>query len=40
MVMSISSHILVLDYGKKLAEGTAEQMSRDPAVVSAYLGAA
>jgi branched-chain amino acid transport system ATP-binding protein len=40
MVMSISNHILVLDYGKKLAEGTAEQMSRDPAVVSAYLGAA
>jgi branched-chain amino acid transport system ATP-binding protein len=40
MVMSISNHILVLDYGKKLAEGTAEQVSRDPAVVAAYLGAA
>ena len=40
LVMSISDHILVLDYGKKLAEGSAEQVSKDPAVVAAYLGAA
>ena len=39
LVMSISDHILVLDYGKKLAEGSAEQVSKDPAVVAAYLGA-
>jgi branched-chain amino acid transport system ATP-binding protein len=40
LVMSISDHILVLDYGRKLAEGSAEQVSKDPAVVAAYLGAA
>ena len=40
LVMRISNHILVLNYGKKLAEGPAEQISQDPAVVAAYLGAA
>ncbi|MGB3071408.1 MAG: ABC transporter ATP-binding protein [Ottowia sp.] len=38
MVMSISDHIVVLDQGKKLAEGTAEQVRANPAVVTAYLG--
>ncbi len=38
MVMSISDHILVLDYGKKLSEGSAEQVRNDPLVVAAYLG--
>ena len=38
LVMNISNHILVLDYGKKLAEGTAEQVRRNPDVVAAYLG--
>lgn len=39
MVMNISDHIVVLDYGKKLAEGTAQQIRANPQVISAYLGA-
>ena len=39
MVMSISDHIVVLDQGKKLAEGTANQVRSNPDVVAAYLGA-
>lgn len=38
MVMNISDHILVLDYGKKLAEGSAEEVRANPRVVAAYLG--
>ncbi len=40
MVMNVSDHILVLDYGKKLAEGTAEEIRQNPDVIAAYLGAA
>ena len=39
LVMNLSDHILVLDYGKKLAEGTAAQVRANPDVVAAYLGA-
>ncbi|MEF7614500.1 ABC transporter ATP-binding protein [Aquincola sp. MAHUQ-54] len=39
MVMNISDHILVLDYGRKLAEGTAAEVRRNPQVIAAYLGA-
>jgi len=39
LVMNISDHILVLDYGKKLAEGTAKQVRENPEVITAYLGA-
>ena len=39
LVMNLSDHILVLDYGKKLAEGTAEEVRRNPDVIAAYLGA-
>jgi len=38
MVMNISDRILVLDYGRKLAEGTAEEVRRNPDVIAAYLG--
>ncbi|MET4578157.1 ABC transporter ATP-binding protein [Ottowia thiooxydans] len=38
MVMAISDHIVVMDQGKKLAEGTAQQVRANPAVVAAYLG--
>lgn len=40
LVMNLSDHILVLDYGKKLAEGTAAQVRENPDVIAAYLGAA
>jgi branched-chain amino acid transport system ATP-binding protein len=38
LVMNISDRILVLDYGKKLAEGSAEEVRRNPEVIAAYLG--
>jgi branched-chain amino acid transport system ATP-binding protein len=39
LVMGVSDHVLVLDYGQKLAEGTAQAVRDDPRVVEAYLGA-
>ncbi|WP_299441101.1 ABC transporter ATP-binding protein [uncultured Rhodospira sp.] len=38
LVMGISDHILVLDHGRKLAEGTPDAVRNNPAVVAAYLG--
>jgi branched-chain amino acid transport system ATP-binding protein len=40
LVMNLSDQILVLDYGRKLAEGTAEEIRSNRDVIAAYLGAA
>jgi ABC-type branched-subunit amino acid transport system ATPase component len=38
VVMGVSDHILVMDHGERISEGTPEEVRRDPRVIEAYLG--
>jgi branched-chain amino acid transport system ATP-binding protein len=38
VVMGLSHHVVVLDYGKKVGDGTPEEVRRNPDVIAAYLG--
>jgi len=38
VVMSLSNHVVVLDYGKKIGDGSPDEVRANPEVIAAYLG--